>query len=71
MHIKTTNGKTIKANYGDEVLEIGPKAKEFGPEESRFILSGYFARNFSPNVEAVSPKAKEIATEPAETDPES
>ena len=60
--IKTTDGRTIRAQYGDKVLEIGPKAREFGQFESRFILSDYFARNWSPNVEAV--KAKEAVAAP-------
>lgn len=67
MLIKTNDGRTIRAQNGDKVLEIGPKAQEFGPDEARFILSPYFARNWSPNVEAVKPKDKIVATASEDT----
>ena len=65
--IKTTDGRTISAQYGDKILNIGPKAKAFDPFEERFILSSYFARYFSPNVEAV--KAKETVVAPVLDEP--
>jgi len=69
MLIKTNDGRTIEAQYGDKILEIGPKAQEYGPDEARFILSPYFARNWSPNVEAVKPKEKVVAAVSEDTEP--
>ena len=54
MLFRTTDGRTIRAQYGDQTLVIGPKAKEFGQFESRFLASSYFARNFSAHVETVT-----------------
>ena len=69
MLIKTNDGRTIEAQYGDKILEIGPKAQEFGQFEARFILSPYFARNWSPNVETVKPKEKVMAAVSEDTEP--
>lgn len=54
MRIHTTDGQTIKAMRAGKELEIGPKPKQFGDDEARFILSPYFARHWSANVAAVA-----------------
>ena len=57
--IRTTDKQTHKYVCGAKVkIEVGPTAKEFNEEDTKFILGPYFKRTVTSNVEVVEPKKK-------------